>query len=192
MLPLLAHQCLRLMDPRTITLHDSSFKTYIYEEEIIARVLMLAEQIDQEYEGKTPLFLSVLNGSFMFAADLLKRVSIPCEISFIRLSSYQDMESTGKVKEVLGLKEDVQGRHVIVLEDIVDTGHTVHGLLEQLKAKGPASVEVATLLMKPECLQHELNVKYIAKSIPNDFVVGYGLDYNGLGRNLRDIYKIEA
>jgi hypoxanthine phosphoribosyltransferase len=180
------------MDPRIITLHDSKFNTYIYEEEIIARVSILAEQIDQEYKEKNPLFLAVLNGSFMFAADLLKRVTIPCEISFIRLSSYQDMESTGKVKEVLGLKEDVQGRHVIVLEDIVDTGHTVHGLLTQLKEKGPASVEIATLLMKPECLQHELNVKYVAKSIPNDFVVGYGLDYNGLGRNLRDIYKIMA
>lgn len=180
------------MDPRTITLHDCSFKTYIYEEEIIARVSMLAEQIDQEYRDKNPLFLAVLNGSFMFAADLLKRVSIPCEIAFIRLSSYQDMESTGKVKEVLGLKEDVSGRHVIVLEDIVDTGHTVHGLMQQLHAKGPASVEVATLLIKPECLQHEMKIKYIAKSIPNDFVVGYGLDYNGLGRNLRDIYKIIA
>lgn len=180
------------MDPRIITLHDCNFNTYIYEEEIIARVSILAEQIDQNYKGKNPLFLAVLNGSFMFAADLLKRISIPCEISFIRLSSYQDMESTGKVKEVLGLKEDVFGRHVIVLEDIVDTGHTVHGLLEQLQAKSPASVEVATLLMKPECLQHKLEVKYIARSIPNDFVVGYGLDYNGLGRNLRDIYKIMA
>lgn len=180
------------MDPRIITIHDCSFNTYIYEEEIIARIHILAEQIDEEYKEKKPLFLAVLNGSFMFAADLLKRVSIPCEIAFIRLSSYQDMNSTGKVKEVLGLKENVEGRHVIVLEDIVDTGHTVHGLLEQLDAKGPASVEVATLLMKPDCLQHELNIKYVAKSIPNDFVVGYGLDYNGLGRNLRDIYKIMA
>ncbi len=180
------------MEPRTITLHDCSFDTYIYEEEIIARVHILAEQIDQDYRDKNPLFLAVLNGSFMFAADLLKRISIPCEIAFIRLSSYQDMESTGKVKEVFGLKENVHSRHVIVLEDIVDTGHTVKGLLDQLNTKGPASVEVATLLMKPECLQHDLKVKYIARSIPNDFVVGYGLDYNGLGRNLRDIYKIIA
>nr|WP_242928029.1 hypoxanthine phosphoribosyltransferase [Pontibacter vulgaris] len=178
------------MEPRLITLHDCDFSTYIFEEEIIARINILAEQIDQEYAGKNPLFLAVLNGSFMFAADLLKRVSIPCEISFIRLSSYQDMQSTGKVKEVLGLTEDVSGRHIVVLEDIVDTGHTVNNLLHQLAERNPASVEIATLLMKPECLQHELNIKYVAKSIPNDFVVGYGLDYNGLGRNLRDIYKI--
>lgn len=160
------------------------------EEEIIARITMLAEQIDRDYAGKQPLFLAVLNGSFMFASDLLKRVTIPCEISFIRLSSYQDMQSTGQVKEVLGLKEDVAHRHVIVLEDIVDTGHTVNNLLQQLKERKPASVETATLLMKPDCLQHPLEVKYVAQTIPNDFVVGYGLDYNGLGRNLRDIYKI--
>ncbi|MCJ8165808.1 hypoxanthine phosphoribosyltransferase [Pontibacter sp. E15-1] len=178
------------MDPRTIQLQDCEFSTYIFEEEIIARVLMLAEQLDQDYANKQPLFLAVLNGSFMFVADLLKRVSIPCEISFIRLSSYQDTKTTGKVKEVLGLTENIKGRHVVVLEDIVDTGHTVHGLLQQLRAQDPASVEVATLLLKPDCLQHRLDIKYAAKSIPNDFVVGYGLDYNGLGRNLRDIYKI--
>lgn len=178
------------MEPRTIQIHDCEFSTYIFEEEIIARINMLAEQLDSDYAEKKPLFLAVLNGSFMFVSDLLKRVSVPCEISLIRLASYQDMHSTGKVKEVLGLTEDIKGRHVIVLEDIVDTGHTVHGLLSQLKERGPASVEVATLLMKPDCLQHPLDVKYVARAIPNDFVVGYGLDYNGLGRNLRDIYKI--
>ncbi|MCC9168855.1 hypoxanthine phosphoribosyltransferase [Pontibacter harenae] len=178
------------MEPRTITLHDCDFSTYISEEEIIARINILAEQINQDYAEKAPLFLAVLNGSFMFAADLMKRVAIPCEISFIRLSSYQDMQTTGHVKEVLGLKEEVQNRHVVVLEDIVDTGHTVKALLDQLNERGPASVEVATLLMKPESLQHPLHVKYVAQSIPNDFVVGYGLDYNGHGRNLRDIYKI--
>jgi hypoxanthine phosphoribosyltransferase len=178
------------MEPRTITIHDCDFSTYMYEEEIIARVHMLAEQLDKDYEGKNPLFLAVLNGSFMFTADLMKRINIPCEISFIRMSSYQDMHSTGHVKEVLGLKEDIEGRDVVIIEDIVDTGHTVNALLNQLREKNPASLEIATLLMKPECLQHQLDVKYVAKSIPNDFVVGYGLDYNGLGRNLRDIYKI--
>ncbi|MEJ8756225.1 hypoxanthine phosphoribosyltransferase [Pontibacter sp. H259] len=178
------------MNSRTITLHDCEFSPYLYEEEIIARISFMAETISREYAGKNPLFLAVLNGSFMFAADLLKRVTIPCEIAFIRLSSYQDMESTGKVKEVLGLTEDIHSRHVIVLEDIVDTGHTVHNLINQLQAKSPASVQVASLLLKPDCLQHKLDVKYVAKTIPNDFVVGYGLDYNGLGRNLRDIYKI--
>ncbi|MHC2992184.1 hypoxanthine phosphoribosyltransferase [Pontibacter sp. HJ8] len=178
------------MEPRTITLHDCDFSTYMYEEEIIARIHILAEQIEQDYAGKNPLFLAVLNGSFMFTADLMKRVNIPCEISFIRMSSYQNMQSTGSVREILGLTEEIEGRDVVVIEDIVDTGHTVNTLLQQLKAKNPASVEIITLLMKPECLQHQLDVKYVAKSIPNDFVVGYGLDYNGLGRNLRDIYKI--
>ena len=178
------------IEPRTIQLHDCEFSTYIFEEVINARIVMLAEQLDKEYAGKQPLFLAVLNGSFMFVADLLKRITIPCEVSFIRLSSYQDTLSTGRVKEVLGLNEDIQHRHVVVLEDIVDTGHTVHGLLEQLRERGPASVEVATLLLKPDCLQHPLDIQYVAKSIPNDFVVGDGLDYNGLGRNLRDIYKI--
>lgn len=178
------------MEPRTITIHDCDFSTYIYEEEIIARIVMLAEQIEQDYAGKNPLFLAVLNGSFMFTADLMKRISIPCEISFIRISSYQDMHSTGQVKEVLGLTENIEGRDVLIIEDIVDTGHTVNALLKQLREKDPASIEIVTLLMKPECLQHQLEVKYVAKSIPNDFVVGYGLDYNGLGRNLRDIYKI--
>lgn len=178
------------MEPRTITIHDCDFSTYIYEEEIIARIVMLAEQIEQDYAGKNPLFLAVLNGSFMFTADLMKRISIPCEISFIRMSSYQDMHSTGQVKEVLGLTENIEGRDVLIIEDIVDTGHTVNALLKQLREKDPASIEIVTLLMKPECLQHQLEVKYVAKSIPNDFVVGYGLDYNGLGRNLRDIFKI--
>jgi hypoxanthine phosphoribosyltransferase len=178
------------MEPRTITLHDCQFSTYMYEEEIIARIHMLAEQLEQDYAGRNPLFLAVLNGSFMFTADLMKRINIPCEISFIRMSSYQDMQSTGKVREVLGLTENIEGRDVVIIEDIVDTGHTVNALLQQLNEKNPASIEIITLLMKPECLQHQLDVKYVAKSIPNDFVVGYGLDYNGLGRNLRDIYKI--
>jgi hypoxanthine phosphoribosyltransferase len=178
------------MHPRTIQLHDCEFKSYIFEEEIIARINMLAEQIDKDYENKKPLFLAVLNGSFMFAADLLKRINIPSEISFIKLSSYQNTTSTGKVKEIIGLTDDIHSRHVIVLEDIVDTGHTVHELLRQLNQQNPASVAVATLLLKPDCLQHALDVKYVARTIPNDFVVGYGLDYNGLGRNLRDIYKI--
>jgi hypoxanthine phosphoribosyltransferase len=180
------------MEPRTITLHDCQFSTYMYEEEIIARIHMLAEQLEQDYDGRNPLFLAVLNGSFMFTADLMKRVNIPCEISFIRMSSYKDMQSTGHVREVLGLTENIEGRDVVVIEDIVDTGHTVNALLQQLREKNPSSIEVITLLMKPECLQHQLDVKYVAKSIPNDFVVGYGLDYNGLGRNLRDIYKIAS
>ena len=173
-----------------ITLHDKSFENYLPEQQILQAIEMMATRINADYEGKKPLFLAVLNGAFMFAADLMKAVSLPCEISFIRVSSYQNMSSTGQVSEVIGLKESVQDRHIIILEDIVDTGQTVYALLQHISGKEPASIEIAALLIKPDCVQHPLQVKYIGKSIPNDFVVGYGLDYNGLGRNLRDIYVV--
>jgi len=178
------------MNSAVVTLHDKSFSDYISEKEILEAVQIIAARINADYENKVPLFLAVLNGAFMFASDLLKEISIPCEIAFIRLSSYQKMQSTGQVSEVIGLKEDIYNRHLIILEDIVDTGHTMNALLQNLNAKEPASVEIATLLLKPDCLQYSFQTKYIAKSIPNDFVVGYGLDYEGLGRNLRDIYKV--
>ncbi|MFC6998595.1 hypoxanthine phosphoribosyltransferase [Rufibacter roseus] len=174
----------------SVTIHDKQFSLYIPERKILHSVEIVATRLSHDYRGKRPLFLSVLNGAFMFASDLMKEMSTPCEISFIRLASYSDMHSTGKVKEIMGLNEDIRGRHIIIIEDIVDTGHTIAGLLPQLRQKGPASVEVATLLIKPESLQHNLAIKYPAMSIANDFVVGYGLDYNGLGRNLRDIYKV--
>jgi hypoxanthine phosphoribosyltransferase len=173
-----------------ITLHDKTFESYLPEQQILQAIEMMAARINADYEGKKPLFLAVLNGAFMFAADLMKAVSLSCEISFIRVSSYQDMNSTGQVSEVIGLKESVQDRHIIILEDIVDTGQTVYALLQNISGKKPASIEIAALLIKPDCVQHPLQVKYIGKSIPNDFVVGYGLDYNGLGRNLRDIYTV--
>ncbi|MBC3538521.1 hypoxanthine phosphoribosyltransferase [Rufibacter sediminis] len=173
-----------------VTIQDKQFSIYLPERKILHSVEIVAARLSHDYRGKQPLFLSVLNGSFMFASDLMKEMSIPCEISFVRLSSYADMQSTGQVKELIGLKEEIRGRHVVVVEDIVDTGHTVAGLLPQLHQKGAASVEVATLLIKPDSLQHDLHIKYPAMSIANDFVVGYGLDYNGLGRNLRDIYKV--
>ena len=171
-------------------LHDKKFGIYLAETEILLAVANLAARLSQDYAGKNPLFLAVLNGSFMFAADLLKEISVPCEISFIKMASYQDTQSTGTVKELLGLNEDLTNRHVIILEDIVDTGHTVSAVLGKLHEKNTASVEIACLLLKPDCLQHSLNLPYVALSIPNDFVVGYGLDYNGLGRNLRNIYKL--
>ena len=124
----------------------------------------------------------------MFASDLLKRMTEPCEIVFIRVASYEGTDSTGVVQEVLGLRENIQGRHIIIIEDIVDTGTTMHHLLPTLLAKGPASVEIATLFYKPASLRHELDLRYVALEIPNDFVVGYGLDYDGLGRNLPDVY----
>jgi hypoxanthine phosphoribosyltransferase len=177
------------MNPDHISLHNKQFEPYLSAERLTAAIAALATQLNQEYAGKTPLFVAVLNGSFMFAADLMKVLHIPCEITFIRVASYQGTSSTGKVQEVLGLTEDLAGRHVVVLEDIVDTGHTMRMLLDTLGARQPASLEVATLFMKPECLQHVLSVRYVGLSIPNDFIVGYGLDYDGLGRNYPDVYK---
>jgi len=174
----------------SITLHDKSFEIYLPEEKILQAVQRVARHINADYQDKTPLFLAVLNGAFMFSADLLKEITIPCEIAFIRVSSYEAMHSTGQVKEVIGLKENIKNRHVIILEDIVDTGYTIHALRQNLMAKEPASLEVTALLQKPDCLKHPLEVKYLCHTIPDDFVVGYGLDYNGLGRNLRDIYKV--
>ncbi|CAN5915411.1 hypoxanthine phosphoribosyltransferase [soil metagenome] len=178
------------MSPPPIRLHDKFFKVYLRERTILHNIEIMAARISHDYKGKQPLFVSVLNGSFMFSADLLKEVSIPCEISFVKLASYQAMASTGQVREVLGLNESLENRHVIILEDIVDTGHTVVALRQTLERQKPASIDVATLLLKPDSLEHPFDPRYTGISISNEFVVGYGLDYNGLGRNLRDIYKV--
>jgi hypoxanthine phosphoribosyltransferase len=177
------------MPHATISLHNKQFGPYLTSEQLAAAVRELAARLNTDYADKTPLFVAVLNGSFMFATDLLKELTIDCEISFVKMASYEGTSSTGTVKELLGLREEVQGRHLVILEDIVDTGHTIRALLDTLGAKNPASLEVACLLIKPECLQHELPIRYPALSIPNDFVVGYGLDYDGLGRNYPDLYK---
>lgn len=176
------------MDASQITLHDKHFKPYLPAAELTAAVAKLAARLNADYAGRRPLFVVVLTGAFMFASDLLKRITEPCEIVFIRVASYEGASSSGVVQEVLGLREEIADRHVIVLEDIVDTGTTMHHLLPVLQAKGPASVEIATLFFKPASLQHELPLNYVALRIPNDFVVGYGLDYDGLGRNLPDVY----
>lgn len=178
------------MNSDLISLHDKHFEPYLPAARLQAAIQDLAQQLNQEYAGKKPLFVAVLNGSFMFAADLMKALTIACEITFIRVASYQGTSSTGEVKEVLGLTEKISGRHLVILEDIVDTGHTMRMLLDTLGAQKPASLEVATLFLKPECLQHELSLKYVGLSIPNDFIVGYGLDYDGLGRNYPDVYKV--
>lgn len=178
------------MPSPTVSFHDKSFSLYLPESQLLQEINRLAAQINLDYAGKNPLFIAILNGSFMFASDLLKAVSIPCEISFVKVASYENTASTGNVKEVLGLKENIAGRHLILLEDIVDTGNTIAALLQNFGAQNPASIEVASLLQKPECLEHPLNIKYVGHSISNDFVIGYGLDYNGLGRNLKDIYKV--
>ena len=174
----------------TIKVKDKEFAVSIPEEKILAEVERLAACLNHDLAGKNPLFLCVLNGSFMFAADLFRRITIPAEISFVKLSSYEGTASTGKVKELVGLAEDITGRTVVVVEDIVDTGHTMKGLLADLVGRGPEAVHVCTLLLKPDKLKVPLDIKYVALEIPNDFIVGYGLDYDGYGRNLRDIYTV--
>ncbi len=177
------------MNPDHISLHNKQFEPYMSAQELTAAIADVAARINQDYAGQQLLFVVVLNGSFMFAADLLKHISLPCEVCFIRVASYAGTSSTGEIKEVLGLTEDLKGRSVVILEDIVDTGHTMRMLLDTLGAQQPASLEVATLFLKPECLQHELTLRYVGRSIPNDFIVGYGLDFDGLGRNYPDVYK---
>ena len=173
-----------------VTIKDKTFETSIPEAEILESVKAVADRINRDYEGKTPLFLAVLNGAFMFAADLMREVTIPCEISFVKLASYQGTTSTGKIQEVLGINEDLNGRHIIIVEDIVDTGLTMKQMVESLGTRHPASVEICSLLVKPDKIQETLDIKYAAIRIPNDFIVGHGLDYDQLGRNLRDIYTL--
>ena len=150
----------------------------------------MAKQISHDYADKQPLLIAVLNGSFMFAADLAKQITIPAEITFIKVKSYQQLQSTGRHREFIGLETSLQDRHVIIIEDIVDTGGTMQLLLGQFAEQKPHSMAIASLLFKPEALVHPISVKYVGFEIPNDFVVGYGLDYDGLGRNLRAIYKV--
>lgn len=175
---------------QTIQIKDKRFRTFIPEADILREVGRVANEITRDLDGKNPLFVSVLNGSFMFTADLLKRLEMACEVSFVKLASYEGVASTGKVKELVGLNEDISGRTVVIVEDIVDTGLTMQRLLETLEARQPAEIRIATLLLKPDKLQVKLDIDYVAMKIPNDFIVGYGLDYDGLGRNYRDIYTV--
>ena len=173
---------------KTIKIKDKEFIPMISEAEIKERVKLVAEQISNDMKGKNPLLLAVLNGSFVFAADLMREISIPSEISFVKLASYQGTTSTGKVKEVIGINEDLTGRTVIIVEDIVESGLTIKQMIESIGTRNPESVHICTLLLKPECLKTELDIEYAAFKIPNDFIVGYGLDYDQQGRNLKDIY----
>jgi hypoxanthine phosphoribosyltransferase len=174
----------------TIKIKDKEFAVSIPESDILREVKRVAEEINRDLDGKNPLFLSVLNGSFMFAADLMKNITIPCQISFVKLASYAGTSSTGNMKELVGLSEDITGRTVVIVEDIVDTGFTMQHLLQKLAERQPDSVHIATLLVKPDKLKVDLNIEYAAMHIPNDFIVGYGLDYDGFGRNYRDIYTV--
>ena len=176
----------------TIQVLDKTFEPYLKEAAIQEKITELAGQLNQEYAGKRPLFLSVLNGAFLFTADLFKQITIEAEVSFIKLASYKGISSTGNVITAIGLDINVKDRHIIILEDIIDTGKTLHHYLPQLESMQPASVKIAVLLNKKEALIYPVQIDYACFEIPNKFVVGYGLDYDGLGRNSRDIYQLQA
>lgn len=173
-----------------LKVHDKYFVPYIPEAELMQRIKDLAAQIDEDYRDKKPLFIAILNGSFMFAADMFKHITIESEICFIKLASYKGTKSTGQVITAIGLDTDIVGRHVIVLEDIIDTGKTMSEFLPQLHNQQPASLKVATLLHKPEATTLPINIDYLGFSVPNKFLLGYGLDYDGLGRNIKEIYQL--
>jgi hypoxanthine phosphoribosyltransferase len=176
----------------TIQVLDKTFEPYLKEEAIQEKITELAAQLNKDYAGKRPLFLSILNGSFLFTADLFKQITIEAEVSFIKLASYKGTSSTGNVITAIGLDTNVKDRHIVILEDIIDTGKTLHHYLPQLDSMQPASVKIAVLLNKKEALQYPVKVDYACFDIPNKFVVGYGLDYDGLGRNSKDIYQLKA
>lgn len=179
------------MKKNTVLIGDRNFEVFITEEQISASIAKVAKKINNDYSNKNPLFICVLNGAFMYAADLLRAIHIPCEITFIRVSSYSGTTSTGEVKEIVGLTLPLENRNIIIIEDIVDTGLTVKRLTDQFIALKANSVEVTTMLQKPEALEHELHIKYPCIEIPNAFVIGYGLDLDGQARNLSEIYIIK-
>jgi len=173
-----------------ITIKDKTFEVSIPFSELDMAAQRVADAINKDVVGKDPLFLCVLNGAFMFAADLLKKVNIPCQITFVKVASYDGMASTHTMKNLIGLNEDVEGRTIIVVEDIIDTGFTMEQVVAMLKERGAAEVRIATLFYKPQAFQRDYHIDYIGMEIPNDFIVGYGLDYDGYGRNLPHIYSL--
>lgn len=175
----------------TIQVLDKSFTSFLSHEEILTRIEGLANQINVDYRDKSPLFIAILNGSFMFASDLFKSLHIEAEICFIKLASYQGIKSTGQVTTSIGLDVSLKDRDVILIEDIVDTGKTLHEFLPQLFNQNPSSIRIASLLHKPDALLYPVKVDYLGFEVPNKFLVGYGLDYDGMGRNLKDIYQLK-
>jgi hypoxanthine phosphoribosyltransferase len=175
---------------KQVRLNDKSFRLYKSETEILTAVRKVAQEINDNYIGKRPIIVPILNGSFMFASDLMKELKLDCEISFVKAISYVGTNSSGLLTTLIGLNQDVEGRHVIIVEDIVDSGHTLAKILPSIAQHNPASLCIASLLLKPAALQVNIKVDYVGMEIPNEFIVGYGLDYDGLGRNLRDIYQV--
>jgi hypoxanthine phosphoribosyltransferase len=175
---------------KQVTIEDKTFGIYIQDQDIQQAIQTIANEMNVLYADKKPIFISVLNGAFMFTADLLKKIEVPCELSFIKLSSYSGTTSTGTVKEIVGLQEEIAGRDVIVIEDIIDTGITMQKIISELELKNPSSIRIATLLLKPDSVKVPIKPDFVCFSIPDKFVVGYGLDLNGIGRNLPDIYQL--
>jgi hypoxanthine phosphoribosyltransferase len=175
---------------QNLRVHDKEFEPYLSAAEIAGKINQMAAAINKDYAGKKPLFVAILNGSFIFASDLFKSISIEAEICFIKLASYKGTKSSGQVVTAIGLDTDIIGRHVIILEDIVDTGKTLSFFIPQLQHQQPASLAVAALLHKPDATVYPIGIDYLGFSIPNKFVLGYGLDYDGLGRNIKEIYQL--
>ena len=176
---------------KEVTYQGLTFEPYITKEDIEKRVNEIARQIESEFDGSTPLFICVLSGAFPFASDLFRSINLDAEISFVKLKSYEGTGTTGNVKQMIGLTDDLTNRNVIIVEDIIDTGNTIHNLLEDLKKKNPSKIKVATLLFKPDALKKPVKPDYVGFEIPNKFIVGYGLDLDGLARNLPDIYILK-
>jgi len=174
-----------------IEVKDKKFVPYLSEVQITEQISELGSRINKDFEDKSPVLLGILNGAFMFLSDLAKAIDIPVEIQFIRVASYESFASTGKVKDLIGLNIDLEGREVIIVEDIIDTGLSMKHIINLVSEKKPANISVATLLLKPEALQEKLDVAYVGFEIPNKFVVGFGLDYDGYGRNLKEIYQLK-
>src|SRR5688572_23138127 len=173
-----------------VQVHDKSFETYLAEETILSRIKEMAAVINRDYAGKRPFFIAILNGSFMFASDLFKQLNIDAELCFIKLASYKGMKSSGNVVTSIGLEEDLYDKDVVIVEDIVDTGKTLHNFLPKLMHQQPRSLKIVALLHKSSATEFPLQLDYIGFDIPDKFVVGYGLDYDGLGRNLKEIYQL--
>ena len=178
------------MDNKIVQVHDRYFEPFISEEAIQKEVTRLALEMNQDLAGKDPIFLGILNGAFMFASDLYKQLTFPCQITFLKLASYSGTESTGSVKQLIGINRDLKDRVVVVLEDIVDTGVTLETIIRQLSGYEPQEIRVATFLHKPDATVKEVKLDYVGMEIPNDFILGYGLDYDGYGRNFREIYQL--